>query len=91
MKKVFIILLGVSVSSCTDNQKAKRFGGTIDYNITSNRKLVNVTWKDENDLWVLTRPMKPEDSIDTLIFQQNKGSILSLYGNGSIRFIEHRD
>jgi hypothetical protein len=91
MKKIFIILIGVSVLSCTDNQKAKRFGGTVDYHIASNRKLVNVTWKDENDLWVLTRPMKPEDSVDTLIFQQNKGSILSLYGNGSIRFIEHRD
>lgn len=30
---------------CTENQRAKNFGGNINYTLPSGAKLVNVTWK----------------------------------------------
>ena len=45
------------VSGCTQNQIVKQFGGDITVNLPPGRKLVVVTWKN-NDMWHLTRPMR---------------------------------
>lgn len=50
MVSVIIIML----SSCTDNQMARSYGGTETITLKPGERLVNMTWKDEN-LWVLTK------------------------------------
>ena len=56
MKKILIIA-AVAISflaSCTDNQRARQFGGTETVDIPEGRILVNCTWK-QDDLWILTK------------------------------------
>ena len=82
---VFIILLIIlGATSCTDNQRAKSFGGTSTINLPAGEKLVTVTWKGEADIWYLTRPMKSTDSAETYYFHQDKGAVLNITGNGEV-------
>lgn len=54
MKKIFFIAIAiVAMASCTENQRAKQFGGTVEYTIPSDKQFVNATWKD-SDLWIIT-------------------------------------
>lgn len=66
---LILIVFGITLQSCTKNERAKSWGGTADVNIESNYKVVNVTWK-ENDLWILVRPMTPTDVPETLTFYE---------------------
>ena len=50
-------MLSLAFSGCTENIRAKQFGGSQTINLPASQKLLNVTWKD-GDLWVLFRPMK---------------------------------
>lgn len=47
-------------AGCTDNMRAKEFGGTMTRNLPAGQKLVTATWKD-SDLWLLYRPMRGEE------------------------------
>lgn len=56
------ILLGLipvvgfaAMVSCTDNQRAKVFGGTMTVNVPCDLQVFDVTWKEEN-LWYATQP-----------------------------------
>jgi hypothetical protein len=70
MKKVILaIMLGVMVTSCTENNRVKNWGGKGIINIPKGRKLVNVTWK-ETDVWYLTRPMNSTDVAETYQFHE---------------------
>jgi len=72
MKKLLLlslILFLLVLTGCTENQQAKTFGGTSEYYITPNNKVINVTWKESN-LWVLTRPMTEKDSAETYNFKE---------------------
>jgi hypothetical protein len=53
--------------SCTQNQRAKAWGGKMTITLEPNEKLVNVTWKNE-DMWVLTRPMRADEPAETYKF-----------------------
>lgn len=64
---IFAFVSGIIISGCTDNYMAKNYGGTSTLELQKNRKLVNVTWKDDN-LWILTRPMIPGDMPETYQF-----------------------
>ena len=73
MKKVknvllvlLVVILGIS-TSCTENQRAKRWGGTAGVTLEEGQKVVTVTWKD-SDLWILTRDRKAGESVDTYTF-----------------------
>lgn len=79
-------LIAVSVMSCTQNARTRMFGGKMTYNIPKGEKLVIVTWKD-SDMWVLTRPMKPTDSVETYKFAES-----SNFGvfEGTLTLIETR-
>ncbi len=57
------------LSSCTENERVKSFGGEGTVNLPQGRKLVNVTWKD-TQLWYITRQMKPDDVAETYTFQE---------------------
>ena len=73
--------------SCSDNERAKAWGGSMIVELQPGEKLVNATWK-ETDLWYLTRTMKANETADTLHFHQEKGGLVRLTGNGEVIFIE---
>lgn len=91
MKKIFILLFILSLFvSCTDEQMAKNWGGTATVELPENVKLINVTWKENDDLWLLTRKMKADEKADTLEFFQHTGKVFKLTGNGKVVFIEKK-
>lgn len=54
MKKVILTLATmVLLISCTENQRARKFGGSEEIKLNKNEKLISLTWKETN-LWVLT-------------------------------------
>jgi hypothetical protein len=97
MKRRTEILTGVVIGAgaflamllligCTENKRAKVFGGTIAVQLPPGRKLVNATWKGEaSDLWYLTRPMRPGESAEEWVFTEK-----SAFGfmQGSVVFQE---
>lgn len=76
------------LSGCTKETRAKQWGGNFTVDLPTGQKLVNATWKDD-DLWYLLRNAKAGESRDTITFQQQKGNVVSLTGDGSVTFIEH--
>lgn len=83
---VFIIVI-VSMyilGSCTEQQRAKSWGGTMKVELPKGQKLVHVTWK-ESELWYLTEPMEEGYVPKTKTFQED-----SKFGviEGKILFIE---
>ena len=75
MKKLFktslgLLLMSTLLLSCTENQRAKSFGGKATIKLTKGQKLVEATWKGE-DLWYLTRERRVNEPIETYIFQEN--------------------
>lgn len=55
MKKLFVLLVGVvALASCTENERARRFGGTEEVTLKPNEIVLNVTWK-QNEMWICTQ------------------------------------
>jgi len=72
MKKIVLqlsVLTTLGLVSCTSNEMAKKFGGTITLNLPGGQKLINVTWKEE-DIWYLTKPMIPTDVVEIYTFKE---------------------
>lgn len=57
MKKLFLLFALVIMCSCTENQKARNFGGKMTIELPKGEKLINATWKEVN-LFYLTEPME---------------------------------
>jgi len=56
MKKVLLGLFGIMMLvSCTENTRARVWGGTETIELDSGVRLVNVTWKEGSSLWILTK------------------------------------
>ncbi len=55
--------------SCTENQRAKQFGGTASIELPANQKLITATWKDDN-LWLLTRTMRSDETVENYVFTE---------------------
>lgn len=74
----------IFLSACTDNQRAKAWGGIITVDIPKGNKLVTATWKNE-DLWYLYTPMASEDVPKTSILKEQ-----SSFGviEGAVHFVE---
>lgn len=52
MKKVLLsIIILAGMSSCTENQRARTFGGTSTVELPKDVVVVNASWKKE-DLWL---------------------------------------
>ena len=51
---MLLIAIVVGVSSCTENERAKNFGGKEDITLKPSEQFVNATWKDDN-LWLITK------------------------------------
>lgn len=90
MKKILSMICIVAVcamTSCTDNDKARNYGGTETINLDPNVKVITMTWK-ENDIWILTKPMKQTDSAETVTFQEK--SSMGVY-EGKIVVVESKN
>lgn len=71
MKKIFlsgIAILALTVS-CTENSRVKRFGGVGEIDLPQGKKLVNITWK-QDQIWYLTRNMRNDEVAETYQFQE---------------------
>lgn len=66
-KLIVIAILAIFMLGCTENERAKNWGGNATLQLPKNQKLVIVTWKDAN-LWYLTRNMNINDSAETYTF-----------------------
>ncbi len=70
MKKTILLLIVMTgMVSCTENSKAKNYGGVAKMELEPGQKVVNVTWK-EDDLWILSKDMAPTDTAQTYIFHE---------------------
>jgi hypothetical protein len=55
MKKIFVIAIAaMALASCTENERARRFGGVEEVELKPNEVVLNVTWK-ENEMWICTK------------------------------------
>jgi len=64
---IFLILLSILfIYSCTDNERARNWGGTEEVKLKKNHTLITVTWK-ETSLWILTK-----DTITGINYFQEK-------------------
>lgn len=75
MKKIFSLIIAITAiiclaTSCTQNQRAREFGGTMTVKLEAGQKLIMATWKD-NDLFYLTEPMEENYKPKTKTFQEN--------------------
>jgi len=68
-----VLTLAFFATSCTENKRAKSYGGTQTINLPAKTKLVNVTWKEGSSMWILTRPMREDETPETLTFTEKSG------------------
>jgi hypothetical protein len=66
---IAVLVLSIFVA-CTENQRAKTFGGTMTVNLPAGQKLINATWKEE-DLWYLIRPMRAGEVPEEALFKED--------------------
>lgn len=71
MKKTLFVLslIAMWLTSCTQNQRAKEWGGTAEMTLPAGQKLVVATWKEDH-LWTLTRPMHTNETAETYNFKE---------------------
>ena len=87
MKLITLLIASFLLVSCTPNTQTKVFGGTMTIKLPPGQKLVNVTWKDNNSLWYLTRPVRADEPVETSTFKED--SSLGII-EGKVIFVESR-
>lgn len=83
-----LVVAGLLIGAvgCTENSRARSFGGTMSENLPRGQKLVTATWK-ESHLWYLTRPMASNETAVTSTFhEQSSWGMLQ----GTVIFIESK-
>lgn len=71
MKKLLVLVgLTAILSSCTEQQVKKQYGGTIEIKLPAGEKLMEATWKGE-DLFYLTEPMEEEYKPKVKMFREH--------------------
>lgn len=86
MRKLLAIILLLTMFSCTENARTRRFGGHQEIKLESGKRLVTCTWKESN-LWFLL-----EDMPDGYVPQKKtfyEDSSIGVF-EGSITFIESK-
>lgn len=84
-KILALILFSFALIGCTENQRARSFGGTMTVDLPAGEKLFDITWK-EHELWYCTRPMRDGEKAEIYTFQEK-----SSYGTfeGTVILVEH--
>ena len=54
-----MLTLLLTLLACTDNQRSKAFGGTMEVQVPCDQAVFDVTWKNDS-LWYATQPAKPD-------------------------------
>jgi hypothetical protein len=68
MKKILLLVAVIGMlSSCTENSRAKTFGGTMTIEVPKGNRVTNITWK-KGDLWYSYRPYQNGESPITQTF-----------------------
>jgi hypothetical protein len=68
--KTIILVVGLLLVGCTDQIRAKQYGGNASMSLPTGQKVVCATWK-ENNLWVLTRPMREGEKVETFTLRES--------------------
>lgn len=66
-----IVLIGgviVALGGCTDNARAKNWGGTEEVTLKPNEVVLNVTWKND-EMWICTK-----DTTTGVVYFREKSS-----------------
>ena len=75
MNKITMVAITLlALVSCTDNQRARSFGGTETIKLEPNEKFMNLTWK-QDDIWVIV-----QDTITGTIYAKEKSSFGIMQG-----------
>lgn len=83
MKK-YILIFSLLLASCTDNTRAKYYGGTAEVELPKDKKLISATWKDEQ-LWYLYTERSPSEAPkQSVLHEQSKFGLVE----GKVVFIE---
>lgn len=70
MKQLITVIIGlVLLTGCTENRRAKAFGGTQTISLPPGKQLVTATWK-ENDLWYVTIDRPTNQPPRVSVFQE---------------------
>ena len=56
---IALIILGSLLISCTANQRARNIGGTMTIEAPAGMRVVNMTWKEGNNLWIQYEKREP--------------------------------
>ena len=82
---LLLIVLLLMSAGCTENVRAKSYGGVMQVDLLPGVKFVSATWKD-TELWYITRPMRPDEKPETYTLQEQ-----SSFGiiQGKVIFVEH--
>lgn len=87
MKKFLLAICAVlALSACTENQRARQFGGTATIQVPKGQKVMMATWKGD-DLFYMTEPMDSAYVPTTKTFSES-----SSWGvlESTVKFIESR-
>jgi hypothetical protein len=69
MKKLLILFTTIFIlTSCTENQRSKKFGGTQEVSLKRNEIVLNVTWRG-NEMWICTK-----DTMNGTVYFREKSS-----------------
>lgn len=71
--RALLVIAALALVGCTEQHRARNFGGKSTVKLDPGRKLVNVTWKGEGALWLLTREARPAEAPETWHFDENSG------------------
>lgn len=66
---MIIAILSLFLFSCTENSRAKKYGGTANLEVPCGERVTNITWKDDQ-LWYSTIPMEVGYSPKTHTFRE---------------------
>jgi hypothetical protein len=66
---LIMMATGMLLAGCTDNTRVRTLGGTMNVEIPAGKKLVNVTWK-EQEIWYLVRDMRADEKPETWEFKE---------------------
>lgn len=88
MKKLILsIVLLIFLAGCTQQSRSRNFGGTATIKLSPGMKLVEATWKDDNNLWYLIEPMDPDyEPKEKLFIESSSWGVME----GKVIFIESR-
>lgn len=81
-----MVILLLALISCTENQRSRAFGGTMEVRAPCDQSVFDVTWKGEN-LWYATQQAREGWVPETKSFKEH-----SSYGviQGEVVIIESR-